>query len=291
MGTWSDPVLLDRPLEPYNSSDPATIERHVKQARQAGIDVLASAWFGPTANNPTEANFKTLLGAVGPEGLRAALLIETDSNEFFPSLASLRTALSYALEAHVKHPAYFRFKGKPVIVFWRPRAIWIGSQRANKDGPASVEAWRRLRDEVDPNRTSLWIAEGEHVPYLDVFDGMVPYSIAWANDPATQLARYAAGVKAYRERTGTQKLWIATAMPGYDDTRLIDRRDRFAVARRNGAFYRQTFAGAVASDPEWINITSFNEWVEGHQIEPSVSDAGFYLDLTRQLVDEWKRKG
>jgi len=89
-------------------------------------------------------------------------------------------------------------------------------------------------------------------------------------------------------RNGTQKLWIATAMPGYDDSRMLDRRDRFARARDDGAYYQRTWAGAVATNPDMISISSFNEWTEGHQIEPSVTYGSLYLDLTRELISAWK---
>lgn len=289
LDTWSDPALSDRPAQLYDGSDPSAIARHVGWAREAGIDVLVSAWFGPAGDNPTEANFRKLLQSSARAGTRAALMLETDSDAFFPSIESQRAAISHALTVHARHPAYFRHQGKPVLFFWRPRAIWLGERRGGRDSAATVEAWRQLRDTLDPQRASVWIAEGEYVGYLDVFDGLFPYSIAWARDPAGRLARYGQAVRDYSASTGEYKLWIATAMPGYDDTGLLERPDRFAVDRRGGEYYRETFEGAMASDPDWINISSFNEWVEGHQIEPSVTYGHLYLDLTRELVLSWKK--
>ena len=37
-----------------------------------------------------------------------------------------------------------------------------------------------------------------------------------------------------------------------------------------------------------LKLNSFNEWVEGHQIEPSVTYGNLYLDLTRELTGAWK---
>jgi hypothetical protein len=286
MDTWEDPVLSDVPAIPYNGFDPEAIARHVGWAQDAGIDVLVSAWFGP--GNGTDPNLQLVMEAVNPERMSVAILFETDSPEFFSSLASQQAALEYALSVHASHPAYFRHQGKPVIVVWRPRGIFIGNQRANRDDANTVSAWRQLRDQVDPHRESVWIAESENGIYLDVFDGLVTYNIAAAADPAARLAANARTVRDYNARNGTRKLWIATVMPGYDDSRLLDRADRFARAREDGAYYRRTFAGAVATNPDMISIHSFNEWVEGHQIEPSVTYGSLYLDLTRELVAAWK---
>lgn len=286
MDTWSDPVLSDVPEVPYDGFDPEAIGRHVEWAHDAGIDVLVSAWFGP--GNGVDTNLQTLLDAVNPEQMAVAVLFETDSPDFFPSLASQQAALEHALSVTARHPAYFRYQDKPVIVVWRPRGIFIGNQRANRDDATAVNAWRNLRNAVDPDRESIWIAETEAGIYLDVFDGLVTYNIAAAPDPAARLAANARVVRDYNARNGTQKLWIACVMPGYDDSRLLDRAARFARSRDDGAYYRRTFAGAVATNPDLISISSFNEWVEGHQIEPSVTYGSLYLDLTRELVAAWK---
>ena len=79
-------------------------------------------------------------------------------------------------------------------------------------------------------------------------------------------------------------------MPGYDDTCVPGRQPAFAVDRADGAYYQATFQGAIASRPDWINISSFNKWVEGHQIEPSRSYQSLYLHLTRQLTELFKSR-
>jgi uncharacterized protein YraI len=76
-------------------------------------------------------------------------------------------------------------------------------------------------------------------------------------------------------------------MPGYDDTRL-PRENSFAVPRRNGDYYRETWRGAIASRPDMIIITSFNEWPEGTQIEPGTTYGNLYLDITREMVTTWQ---
>ena len=60
------------------------------------------------------------------------------------------------------------------------------------------------------------------------------------------------------------------------------------VDRANGETYRSFWRVARASDPQWILITSFNEWHEGSEIEPSVEFGTFYLELTAEEAAAWK---
>ena len=289
--TWSSGQAADVPMLPYASWEREAIDRHVGWARDAGIDALVSAWYGPRDDNPTESNFKQVLDAGRAKGLRGAVLVETDSDAFFPDRGALVAALRHALTVHAAHPAYLRVDDRPVLFVWRPRSVFgPGGGRVNADSPAAVAAWASILDEVDPERRAIWIAEGEYAGVLDVFDGLFPFSIAWAGPPAGQLQSYAGRVRQYNAANGTEKRWIATAMPGYDDTRLPGRGRVFAVDRADGAYYQATFRGAIATNPSWIMISSFNEWMEGHQIEPSASYGTKYLELTRALSGEFKAR-
>ncbi len=272
--TWNPKALPDQPAGPYTSSDRATVERHVAQAQAAGIDALIQSWYGPqTANNQTETNFRALLDVAGARGFHAAVDFETDG-PFFSDRAAVTDALRTLLATHAQHPAYLRYKGKPVVFFWR-------------EGRFGVDEWAAIRAQVDPAHKSLWIAEGVDIAYQSVFDGHHLYSVAWSPDVKQTLADWGFRVRRYAAQNGVERLWVATAMPGYDDTRT-DRQDAFAVARRAGNYYRATWAAAVASRPDWIVVTSFNEWVEGTMIEPSVTYGDLYLNLTRELAQAFK---
>ncbi|MBI1878508.1 MAG: SH3 domain-containing protein [Chloroflexi bacterium] len=268
--TWASGQSVDSPAEPYNSADRTTIERQVSQAQSAGIDAFVQSWYGPQeAGNQTETNFRTLLDVAQTRGFKAAVDLEVTS-PFLGSASTVTEALAKLLATHAQHPAYLRFQGKPVIFFWRQQQF-------------SVDQWATIRNQVDPNRATIWIAEGTDLAYLGVFDGHHLYSIAWAASPAEQLAQWGERVRAYAATNGLSRLWVATVMPGYDDTRL-SRANTFALPRRNGDYYRETWQGAVASQPDMMIITSFNEWPEGTHLEPSVNYGNLYLDITRELV-------
>ena len=45
----------------------------------------------------------------------------------------------------------------------------------------------------------------------------------------------------------------------------------------------------MASNPSWaVIVSTFNEWMESTQIEPSVQYGDQYLQITRQNADEYR---
>ena len=46
-----------------------------------------------------------------------------------------------------------------------------------------------------------------------------------------------------------------------------------------GQTYRVLWEEAIKADPDWVLITSWNEWHEGSEIEPSWEDGDVYVKL------------
>jgi Glycosyl hydrolase family 99/Bacterial SH3 domain len=264
--TWNPKLVSDLPVQPYASADPAAIARQIQQAQGAGIDAFVVSWLGP--NNPTDTNFKTMLGLAQHAGFAATIDFEAEQ---YGSRDAVINALTYVQDNLMNQSAFLRSQaGKPILFFWREQNF-------------SISDWETIRNAVDPNHQQIWIAEGVDISYQQVFDGHHLYSIAWSPDVNYTLSNWANRV----HQEGADKIWVATVMPGYDDTRTA-RPDRFARARNNGDFYRTTWQAAINTNPDFIIIDSFNEWVEGSMIEPSVTYGNLYLDLTRQFAAQFK---
>ena len=273
MLTW-EKALPDKPSQLYHSSDVYAIQRHVREARTAGIDALVQAWYGPDmTNNQTEPNFRILLDQAQIQGLRAAVSVDM-GGPFLQSEDAVLTALQALRDGRAQHPAYLRVDGRPVIFFWRQERF-------------SVATWQAIRAQVDPRREMLWIAEGVQLDYLEVFDGLYLYSVAWSATPAAVLVRWGSAVEQWNAQHNTARYWVATVMPGYDDF-VTGRSDAFVRPREGGAYYRACWQGAVQSAADWVVITSFNEWLEGTHIEPSTLYGDFYIGLTAELATAYR---
>lgn len=266
--TWSK--TPDVPQIQYKSTDVEAMARHIDWARSAGIDGFVVSWYGPEGgvNNQTQSNVLALLDIAAARGFKIAIDFETRS-PLFKTRAQLRQALRYAVDTLARHPAYFRHNDQPVIFFWRNDALAPGE-------------WLALRAQADPENATLWIAEGVSTQWLITFDGLHLYNVAWSRDFAATASKFAGSAR----KLG--RLWVGTAMPGWNDTKVRGRAGAHAKDRANGQFYRDSFAAAAASDPDLLVITSFNEWMEGSQLEPSVTYGDFYLNLTRELIARYR---
>src|SRR5919109_3087619 len=281
--SWSARTMSDLPAIPYDSGDDAAISRQITWAANAGITGFIGSWWGP--GDPTDRTFSRLLA-------RSALLEKTEGYHFASTIylesdapaltgsGAIAGALRYVLTRYGASRYFFHWHGKPVIFIWDP----LGHGR-------TLAQWAAIRQQVDPHHRTIWSVEGGTIDLLAVFDGLHLFSAGyWGilhGDMAAVDQGFRAKVDAYNRAHHAAKLWAAGVQPGYNDTRLRPRPVGYVVPRRAGATYRTSWQAALASQPDWITISTFNEWYEGGMIEPSVSYGDLYLRLTRQYARAW----
>jgi hypothetical protein len=84
------------------------------------------------------------------------------------------------------------------------------------------------------------------------------------------------------------RLTMGTVIPGYDDTMV--RNGSRAIPRDGTGTYRDYWDIINGVDVDWVFITSWNEWHEGTEIEPSMEHGYEALEETRIQIEKWKRK-
>ena len=270
-------------LGAYDSHDPNVIDRHLAQARAAGIDGFICTWWG--RGTPDDRAFAQVLDRAKRFGMHATIYWETvpgDTGEARVDHAA--RDLNYILERYAGHPAFLRADGRPVIfVYGR-----VMGQMTNAD-------WQALNARMTARAAApyLLVADGYTGMNACLFDGIHTYNpCQWvARTPPKALRRTARAdfrrAVEWARRAG--KIACLTVIPGYDDRKI--RNPGLNAPRREGATYHTLWEEAAAANPDWILITSFNEWHEGSEIEPSFEDGRRYLELTaRHAPDFLKRE-
>lgn len=286
MGFWtgngwgsSPEVMDDQPaIGLYDSRDPGVAGMQIDQAKSAGIDAFVVSWFGPSDGAVTTAVFNTLLDQAGARGFMVGAAIDIYDPNFNNARDSIVNAANYLVHDRANHPAYLRYNGKPVIFFAFQNRVGF-----------SAAQWQEIRNAVDPNHNTIWIAEGVTgcCIYGGAMDGMYAFNLAWANGSSS---RYR--TERNRALGAGGSMYIPTIHPGWNESKIAAREGRRnPTAPRNradGRFLTTSFNGAVASGADVILVGTWNEYVENSHIEPSVNFGTQSLDILRPLIQTWK---
>jgi len=278
--SWSDSRVIDKPLlGTYDSGDRNTILSHIRMAKSSGIDGFIVSWAGGV----TDTRLRTVLDAAAQENFKVTILFESQSNLAGGTREGVLQMFRQFFSNFGDDQRYFRIDGRPVIFVYgvdsQPEATW-------------TDILGTLKSE---GHEAFYIAESDNAntDYLEAFDGIHIY------EPNTPSAVQALNVTYKRLQLSTRsfgflysgmtsRLWAATVTPGFDDA-LLQRTTNHYLPRDDGNTYRKTFDAALASNPDWILITSFNEYYENSYIEPSTSYGWKYIDLTTQFSSKFKQ--
>jgi Glycosyl hydrolase family 99 len=271
--------------EPYHSSDPAVIDRHLAQARAAGLDGFLVSWWGREA--PYEPAVQALTERIPPD-LTFALYVELFADSFRTEV-DLIEELDYALDTYADSDRYLRIGGRPALYAFSTHNVLMphgGGHHPDYEG-----VWSRVRAALAAEgHHPVLIGEGRPFATSDfgVFDGMHVYG---TTDPTTTAAlnrEMALTARAWAAvHGGNRRIWAASVLPGYDD-RHIPRRKPDHFPRQDGQLYGDQWDAAIASHADQVLVVSFNEWMETTNIEPNLEWGNLYLNLTAALAARFR---
>ncbi len=242
----------------YDSNDEAVIRKHITWAKSAGIDGFIASWWGPK----------------GFEDRAMRKLVEIAEKEKFlvsayheqaRDAAQLADEVAFLVKEYGSSPAWLKVDDKPVIfVYTRVVGGFRPADFAKARGGAVL-----IMDTFDPGYGK---AGGGLHTYNPAFEALDRLREAYQS---ASLACAAHGL-----------VFAATVVPGYDDT--VIRKPGGKRDRDKGRFYDASWECALASEPDWILVCSWNEWHEGSEIEPSKEYGDLYLTKTAEWVKKWK---
>ena len=280
---WASEKLRDQPLFLYSTEFPDEVARSLGEARSAGLDGVIVSWRGDTDWNDRRLQF--VFDQAQKLGLKVSILIETLLATEGPegtvkplSADKMHTWLEKAYDVYGRQPAMLKTGGRPVVFVYLAEAL-------------TPEEWRTMvRSLEGSGRHVFLMADSLDPAFLESFGGAFSYG----SIPPPDLERFYFD-KALRTQSynliygGERRVDAATVSPGYDDRRLA-RETTQVVDRANGALYEARWRAAVAAQPDWIVVTSWNEFWENTHIEPSVLYNRRYQGRTRVWSDVFRRQ-
>jgi hypothetical protein len=250
-------------LGAYSSTDPAIVAQHFAWLRQARVGLIVTSWWGKGSR---EDQVTPLLLEMGERyGVKVAFHIEPYGGRTADSLVG---DIRYIYERYGAHPAFFRTTAPSR---WSPDErskglfyLWAARFPDGDSPPVEPEYWRPAIDQIHALPDGgIVLADENEARWVDGgrFDGLYNYGVLdiylesgyhWARDLPPG-AWYVPGVN-----------------PGFSGDRIrLD--SSLNTPRQDGATYHQRWESALGEgvEPALVTIVSFNEWHEGHQIEPA----------------------
>lgn len=277
----------------YSSNDTSVIAQHMRWIREAGIGVVVITWWGEGSYE--DRSLGLYLDQAEKSGLKVAVHLEP----FYQTVEAARKEIVYLFERYGQHPAWYRLNNRPMIYVYDsyrlPAQEWL--KLLGPTGELSVRGTA-----YDAVFIGLWVKENEEKFFMTSgFDGFYTYfassGFEYGCTPENWLV-----MSEFARSAGL--LFIPCVGPGYIDTRIRPWNAQNTEERDGGKYYEQMFQAAAATEPDFIGITSFNEWHEGTQIEPAVPkkierfryeeydqrSPDYYLKLTRELIETYMRQ-
>jgi hypothetical protein len=304
-GIWTSLASIYYPLiGPYDASDDAVVEYHIRLAQASGIDAFVVDWDGITGfyDFPhINANFREMLRLAELHGFGVA--IDYDAMRYYVghtgpgvslipdrklALQQVHDDLAYAIKQFGPSPSYLKFRGVPVIFVFGAgggaltRAEWgsIITKLSNEGVNAYYVDMQGQVEKLYPyfNGYFPWMGAGvENIP---------SDSVSFIDDWVRQLQRYSnirwgLGVWAGFDNSAVNA-WCAKDSSGKYWIQRLD--------RQNGLVYNQTWMAALKNKPSFVFIVTWNDWNEATIIEPSVQFGYRYLEATAFYSAKFKNE-
>jgi hypothetical protein len=285
---------LNPPQEPkcgrYDSADPAVVKEHIAQSLRAGLNFWAVSWWGP--KSPTDTVFKDVILKHPDAGkLKYAILYEsTGRMDGFanPTYKNWISDLQYIKETYFANPNYLQINGRPVIF------VYLTREYFRNKGREALEQMRKQFPEIYLVGDDVYFgsdpAEKYKAEWAKNFDAVTAYDVY-----GQSIGKFGGTQKAvdfladnYRQAKETANsvgvAFMPTIAPGYNDTAV--RKGHPGRARyftdvkdsKEGDIFREMIRRAALPNLDSkcdriMLVTSFNEWFEDSQIEPTAGTA------------------
>jgi len=284
----------------YDSQDATIVKAQMLLAREAGIDGFISSWWG--VGNFEDRSLQVVLSVAQQLNFTVSAYYETARNL---TATDMVNELTYLVTQYGSNPAFLKINGHPVIFVY-----YVGFDNRG------ASFWLKVRDGLESKVGEVYLiadvgglAQPQWLSYLNVFDGFHSYKILNSSSMngtysyfSTNMNVGLPGGLSWDEALNyislstpvsiEQKALFFTVLPGNNRTGAV----RVGggpisfVDRLGGETYARSWQFAISSNATDVLITSWNEWHEGTELEPSRQYGFSYLQFTRGWTAKYKQE-
>eukprot|EP00761_Pharyngomonas_kirbyi_P014417 gb/GECH01014447.1/.p1 GENE.gb/GECH01014447.1/~~gb/GECH01014447.1/.p1 ORF type:complete len:451 (+),score=86.97 gb/GECH01014447.1/:1-1353(+) len=287
---------------PYSSTDRKLIENQLEEIQHLGVSVISVSWFGDTSYSELRM-IESILDLAEPLGIKVNFHIENYEDR---SANNIWSGIKLLLQHFGSHAALDRIEkyGNRPIFYVRDSYLIKPDKWALMLSPEGQ--WTIRGSKFDSLIIGLYIDQLDRDSILEsYFDGV--YTLFGASG-------FTEGSSPMRWREisiwakENNMLFIPTVAPGYKDTKIRPWNGHNVKGRKSGEYYSLMWKYAILSCADFISINSYNNWLDGTQIEPAIPKRiessvayphigkysydnynpnlyNFYLRKTRKLVE------
>src|SRR3954454_17143200 len=282
--SYTDPTLADVPQNQRTSWDAAGVSSMTAQAKANGVNGFVVSYAGDASDGP---GFDAARRAAEAQGQYVTGYLEipratsaTSGTNADPNV--VRDWLVQLLRRKVSPAFLTASDGVPVVfVYGMGRLL-----------PRHWDAIQTNLRDVYGLSVHL-VGDDTDAAYLPYEYGLHRYAVldsgsslaAWSQETALT-SRGSAVV----DPAAAAKLYVGTTSPGFDDTKLRGATNP-VIPRDGTSRYDDTWAAARAGSPDWVVVSTWNEWYEDSQIEPGVATGSQALTDTATQAAAFRAAG
>ncbi|MGC1404394.1 MAG: glycoside hydrolase family 99-like domain-containing protein [Thermodesulfobacteriota bacterium] len=304
-------------LGQYDASDLKAVEKHIAWSSQYGVHFWAVSWW-PDHPELDRKLHEKILRAKNIDDIKFCIFYETaglgladDRITFTPDkIKKMVSDFKYLAQNYFSHPSYLKIKGRPVVIIYLTRTFSGDYPQAINNLRASLKKmgfnpyligdeifWYVIRSaplspSTHPNMNRIKLFDA--ITAYNMYDWAKPKQMGYGSQ-STFLFDVHTLYQEYQSAIGKEINFIPAIIPGYNDrgVRLSENHPviprQFREGDEEGSFFSQALKQTVVPfiDPNLslALITSFNEWNEGTQIEPTVESAVTRKDRSPSKTD------
>lgn len=260
-------------LGPYDSLDTSVLETHIKWAREHGLDCFIVSWWGRERSE--DKVLEKMLNIIEERTYDIKVSVYYETLGLKRDLKEMIKDFKYILSKYASREPFLKVNDRPVVFIYAVEAL-------------EKSFWKTIFSDLRSSDLEPFLVGDTKDPaYAEIFDGIHVYiPLEEAKDPSgNALKRLYTRLKTISRTKGN--LFATTVIPGYDD-RVIRIPGNY-LPRKRGRVYEMCWNTALDFDPDWILVTSWNEWHEGTEIEPSKEYGFMFLELTKSFSEKFKK--